>query len=169
MRGRRGATMAFNLIITFIILGVLLLVYFFFIEDSILETSEDATSCEKNGGQCLVVCSSGMTRMPAYKCEAGEDVCCMDLEDVTGIPGTGLECKDVLGECVNASEDCEEGTKESTADCEDDDKKCCVPDENAKNECAEQGGVCMEVCSGGYKENKTYSCTKQENRCCIPN
>ncbi|MFP4523779.1 MAG: hypothetical protein ACLFO2_00490 [Candidatus Woesearchaeota archaeon] len=164
MRGRRGASKALNLVITFIILAVLIVVYFALIKDYIVDTSADLKSCEKNGGHCLPLCSSGMTRMSAYDCPESQDVCCMDTEDVTGIQGTGLECEDVNGECREPDEGCEEGERESTADCEEG-LVCCTPVEGAENECVESGGACMDACSNDDQELEA-SCPDEEKVCC---
>jgi len=155
--------MAFNLIITLIILGALLIIYFFFIKDHIIGTADDATSCEKNGGHCLVMCASGMVQVPAYKCEGAEYVCCKDTEDVTGIPGTGLECEDLQGTCVDAGEECPLGKMaQSPADCEEEDQKCCIA-----SACEKAGGDCLPACPDDY-EQLDASCPrpKQDYECC---
>lgn len=159
--------MALKLVITFIILAVLLVVYFAFIQDYIINPVEDVSSCEKNGGECMVVCASGMTRMSAYNCEAEEAVCCMDTEDATGIPGTGLDCSDVDGgACVNESEDCPDDKVESTADCSEG-KRCCKDDTSAaSSECEQAGGKCMQQCPSDAERLQGTSCPDSEMVCC---
>ena len=162
--GNKGVSMSINTMVIFILAVVLIVVGFFFVKNYVLDSARSIADCDKNHGTCMPVCASGMVHVPAYKCSDESDMCCKDMEDVTGIPGTGLKCKDLLGDCVNSSEDCEDGTINPTADCEDEDKECCVPDK--KNECEDQGGNCMENCPPDEKENEEYRCSNTEHVCC---
>ena len=161
--------MSLELVIKFIIVVVLLVVVFFFIKNLIWGTGQSLTACEQNGGECMRVCASGMVRVHAYKCaeRGAEYICCKDTEAVTGIPGSGLKCAEVNGECVNESEECPTGKAESIADCEEDYEKCCKPDGSAKSECEEEGGACMSQCADDYERTDEYECNKQEDVCCV--
>ncbi|MFO7807390.1 MAG: pilin [Candidatus Moraniibacteriota bacterium] len=83
-------------------------------------------SCSELGGSCttditgMTGCPSGETSVGVKNCDPVYEICC--------VPDEPENCSTLGGDCINESDDCEEGSVTTDTDC-DDGKVCCVPDE----------------------------------------